>query len=262
MEMKTLTSTLVLSLMLAGPTAVAMEPEEIKEEIKNLPVTQELPPVQESNLGMTDETWLTRSAIGSGDLDLIKDIVKAARPNATEEQRALGAQATFLLEQNVIANKKQKSEASVTHSSLTAEQKEDVSWFRGFFGGWFQQDESPAEVVTSPSSVSSSSLDVKSDEAPVLTTAENSAILETKSDESTKSASSLQIEQPAQEVIKPSLYSYFTSWWNTTKSTSDPIAENNLGAVVTDSNNAEVATTVNNENSNKEETSGLKDTQQ
>lgn len=69
MEMKTLTSTLVLSLMLAGPAAVAMEPEEIKEEIKNLPVTQELPPVQESNLGMTDETWLTRSAIGSGDLD-------------------------------------------------------------------------------------------------------------------------------------------------------------------------------------------------
>lgn len=265
--MKTLTSTLVLSLMLAGPAAVAMEPEEIKEEIKeemkNLPVTQELPPVQESNLGMTDETWLTRSAIGSGDLDLIKDIVKAARPNATEEQRVLGAQATFLLEQNVIANKKQKSEASVMSPSLTAEQKEDVSWFRGFFGGWFQQDELTAEVVTSPTPVSSSSLDVKSDEAPVLPNAENSAILETKSDEPTKSASSLQIEQPAQEVIKPSLYSYFTFWnWGGAKSTSDPIAENNLGAVVTDSSNVKVETTVNNENSNKEETSGLEDTQQ
>ena len=202
--MKTFTSTLVCSLMLAGSAVIAME-HEYREEQKSLSVSQGSEPI------LSDEAWLTKSGI---DTALVKKMYQGSKPDASDEDKISRDQASTLIQQNVLEEKNQNSDGVATPISLTDEEKEAVNWFRSLFTGWFSTQSVPEEVTTSTTPVNSTPLETKTEDSIELSTSENV----------------VKVELPVEETIKPSLLSYFTRFnpfnWGT------PTTEANVDVVV------------------------------
>ena len=154
MEIKTLTSTLALSVMLVGPAAVAMETE---EDQKGTPRT--LSVEGELATPLTEEDWTKSLVINP---HLVLDMVKAFREGATDDDKLAGKQAAELVKQDAAARKKQKSATVENSPSLTSEEKKTASWLFS----WFTSETSSEKDTTS---VNSTSLEVKPEDTMATT---------------------------------------------------------------------------------------------